>query len=148
MKILEPVKKALNYYKSQMIITNYVFPILLKENLTPIQVENRKLKTLKKFNKDLKEIAKIQGINSIQTIFRGFSGFRFHAKIAETAVRFQKLDLGYTEKVAVASVKMRRAETGCKLKQFQRFHRQLETLHRFHWFHWPFATVSKVSPTI
>jgi len=81
-KILEPVKKALNYYKSQMIITNYVFPILLKENLTPIQVENRKLKTLKKFNKDLKEIAKIQGINSNVTSYTIRHSFATNLKYA------------------------------------------------------------------
>lgn len=62
-QILEPVRKVLEYYKNQNRDTKYVFPILLKEGLTPIQIENRKHKTLKKFNKDLKEIAKIQGVN-------------------------------------------------------------------------------------
>ena len=41
-----------------------------------------------------------------------------------------------------------RKRPSCHLQQLQRFHRKLETLRRFHWFHWPFATVSKVSPTI
>lgn len=62
-QILEPVAKILAYYKSQNRPTKYVFPILLKEGLTPMQIENRKHKTLRKFNKDLKEIAKIQGVN-------------------------------------------------------------------------------------
>lgn len=62
-QILEPVRKVLEYYKNQNRDTKHVFPILLKEGLTPIQIENRKHKTLKKFNKDLKEIAKIQGVN-------------------------------------------------------------------------------------
>ncbi len=62
-QILEPVRKVLEYYRNQNRGTKYVFPILLKEGLTPIQIENRKHKTLKKFNKDLKEIAKIQGVN-------------------------------------------------------------------------------------
>lgn len=62
-QILEPVKKVLEYYKNQNRATNFVFPILLKENLTPMQIKNRKHKTLRRFNKDLKEIAKIQGVN-------------------------------------------------------------------------------------
>lgn len=61
-KILPPVKKILDYYKSQNRPTNYVFPILLKENLTPMQIENRRHKTITIFNKQLKEIAKIQGV--------------------------------------------------------------------------------------
>lgn len=61
-KMLEPVKKIIAYYKTQKRETDYVFPILLKNNLTPIQIENRKHKTLRNFNKQLKEIAKIQGV--------------------------------------------------------------------------------------
>jgi integrase/recombinase XerD len=56
-KILPPVKDIINYYKSQNRATNYVFPILLKDNLNPLQIEDRKAKTIKKFNKELKEIA-------------------------------------------------------------------------------------------
>ncbi|WP_438710748.1 phage integrase SAM-like domain-containing protein [Aquimarina muelleri] len=61
-KMLEPVKQVIAYYKVQNRPTDYVFPILLKDNLTPIQIENRKRKTLKAFNRQLKEIAKIQGV--------------------------------------------------------------------------------------
>jgi site-specific recombinase XerD len=46
-----------------------VFPILLKENLTPMQIENRKHKTLRRFNKQLKEIAKIQGVKKNVTSY-------------------------------------------------------------------------------
>ena len=44
-KILDPVQKILDYYKAQKRDTGYVFPTLLKKDLTPIQVENRKAKT-------------------------------------------------------------------------------------------------------
>ncbi|QLE00952.1 site-specific integrase [Galbibacter sp. BG1] len=57
-KILPPVKTILNYY-SKVSTTKYVFPILLRDKMSPSQIENRKSKTLKKYNKDLKEIAKI-----------------------------------------------------------------------------------------
>jgi len=62
-KILEPKKVILDYYKKQNRLTPFVFPIMLKIGLTPTQIENRKAKTLKKYNKQLKEIALIQGIN-------------------------------------------------------------------------------------
>ncbi|HFG0566271.1 site-specific integrase [Flavobacterium psychrophilum] len=68
-KILEPVRIILDEFKNQNITTDYVFPILLKEGLTPIQVENRKAKKLKQFNRDLKKIAEIQGIESKVTSY-------------------------------------------------------------------------------
>ncbi|MEJ4088330.1 site-specific integrase [Galbibacter orientalis] len=61
-KILPPVKVILEHY-SQIGDTKYIFPILLRKNMTPNQIENRKSKTLKKYNKDLKEIAKVCDIN-------------------------------------------------------------------------------------
>ncbi|WP_417443265.1 site-specific integrase [Joostella sp.] len=57
-KILPPVQDIIAHYKYRK-INKYLFPILLKEDLTPQQLENRKKKVLKKYNKDLKEIAKI-----------------------------------------------------------------------------------------
>jgi len=68
-KMLEPVKQIIAYYKIQNRPTDYVFPILLKDNLTPIQIENRKHKTLSKFNKQLKEIANIQGVQQNVTSY-------------------------------------------------------------------------------
>ncbi len=62
-KILQPVQDILDYYKEINIKTNYVFPILLNEGLTPIQIENRKAKKLKRFNSDLKKIAQLVGID-------------------------------------------------------------------------------------
>ena len=59
LKVLPPVQEILDYYQENSRGTKYVFPLLLKENMTPTQIENRKSKTLKKFNKDLKEIARI-----------------------------------------------------------------------------------------
>lgn len=58
-KILPPVQEILNYYKEHRNGSNYVFPILLKNNLSPIQIENRKKKTLTRYNQKLKEIAKL-----------------------------------------------------------------------------------------
>ena len=62
-KILPPVREILDYYLENSLGTKYVFPILLKDELTPLQLENRKHKTLQHYNKELKEIAKICGID-------------------------------------------------------------------------------------
>lgn len=68
-KMLEPVKQIVSYYKNQNRATDYVFPILLKDNLTPMQIENRKHKTLRRFNSQLKEIAKIHGVSEKVTSY-------------------------------------------------------------------------------
>ncbi|UOV42434.1 site-specific integrase, partial [Flavobacterium psychrophilum] len=44
-KIMLPVQEVLDYYASKNSLTDYIFPILLKNDLTPIQIENRKHKT-------------------------------------------------------------------------------------------------------
>jgi integrase len=61
-KILKPVEEILKYFKSINPSTPYVFPILPKAEMTPIQIENRKSKMIKKFNAELKEIARVLNI--------------------------------------------------------------------------------------
>ncbi|SFF61969.1 Site-specific recombinase XerD [Salegentibacter agarivorans] len=67
--ILPPVRDILNYFKARSIGTKYVFPLLLQDNMTPLQIENRKHKTLSKYNKDLKEIATICNIDKTLTSY-------------------------------------------------------------------------------
>jgi integrase len=81
-KMLAPVGKVIDYYKSQNRATDYVFPILLRDNLTPMQVENRKHKTLSKFNQQLKEIAKIQGVEQNVTSYVIRHSFATNLKFA------------------------------------------------------------------
>ncbi|WP_282148615.1 site-specific integrase [Algibacter lectus] len=81
-KMLEPVKQIVTYYRTQNRPTNYVFPILLKDNLTPMQIENRKHKTLSRFNKQLKEIAKIQGVKQNVTSYVVRHSFATNLKFA------------------------------------------------------------------
>lgn len=81
-KILAPVKKVIAYYKAQNRVTDYVFPILLKDNLTPMQIENRKHKTLSKFNQQLKEIAKVQGVEQNVTSYVIRHSFATNLKFA------------------------------------------------------------------
>ena len=63
LKILPPVQEILKFYEEHSRGTKFVFPLILKNEITPSQLENRKSKTLKKYNKDLKEIARICDID-------------------------------------------------------------------------------------
>ncbi len=68
-EITEKVEEILQFYKSQNRPTNYVFPILLHENLTPKQIANRKKKVMQRYNSKLKELAKIAGIEKTITTY-------------------------------------------------------------------------------
>ncbi|WP_415376402.1 phage integrase SAM-like domain-containing protein [Patiriisocius sp. Uisw_017] len=81
-KIMLPVEKILAYYRNKHSKTNYIFPILLSNELTPTQIENRKAKTLKKFNKDLKEIASLVGITTNVTSYTIRHSFATNLKYA------------------------------------------------------------------
>ncbi|WP_141402425.1 site-specific integrase [Sediminicola luteus] len=62
-KINPPLKAILDYYREHSLGTKYIFPILLYNDLTPLQLDHRKKKTLAQYNKGLKEIANLCGIN-------------------------------------------------------------------------------------
>ncbi|WP_395061788.1 tyrosine-type recombinase/integrase [Flavobacterium sp.] len=79
-KILEPITEILSYYKNQKRATKYVFPIILRIDSTPMQLENRKEKTLKKFNKDLKLLATICGIEDKITSYVARHSFATNLK--------------------------------------------------------------------
>lgn len=79
-KILNPVQLILNHYKGINTKTGYVFPILLHENLTPIQIENRKHKKLKRFNSDLKKIAEVLKIDKPITSYVARHSFATNLK--------------------------------------------------------------------
>ncbi|WP_417363668.1 phage integrase SAM-like domain-containing protein [Galbibacter sp.] len=79
-EILNPVAEILAYYKAQKRPTDYVFPILLRNNMTPMQIENRKAKTLKRYNKQLKEIASKCGIEEKLTSYVARHSFATNLK--------------------------------------------------------------------
>ena len=57
LEIIKPVQEILDYYKVQNRPIQYIFPILLHNDLTPQQIANRKHKVLRRYNQKLKEIA-------------------------------------------------------------------------------------------
>lgn len=96
-KMLEPVKKIIEYYKAQNRPSDYVFPILLSNDLTPTQIQNRKHKTLRRFNKQLKEIAKIQGINQNVTSYVIRHSFATNLKYAGISTDLIGESMGHTD---------------------------------------------------
>ncbi|MGB5436901.1 MAG: site-specific integrase [Maribacter sp.] len=68
-KIVPPVKVILDYYNQNRTDTNFVFPILLYDCMTPTQIENRKHKTLGQYNKSLKILAEKAGITKNVTSY-------------------------------------------------------------------------------
>jgi site-specific recombinase XerD len=79
-KLNENAKKILEYYKRFNIGTKYLFPILLKDNLSPMQIFNRKHKCLSKLNKDLKIIASLCNINFDLTSYSARHSFASNLK--------------------------------------------------------------------
>jgi len=63
-EVTPEMQKILDYYKAENRETGYIFPILLNENLTPIQIVNRKHEVLGRFNSKLKLIAKLAEIET------------------------------------------------------------------------------------
>lgn len=68
-EIIDEVRTILDYYKYSYPNTDYVFPILLHNDLTPKQISNRKHKVLQRINQKLKKIAKIVGIDENLTTY-------------------------------------------------------------------------------
>ncbi len=101
-KVLKPVEDILKYYKVLNITTNYVFPILLKEGLTPLQIENRKFKTLKKFNSDLKKIAQIVEINKPVTSYVARHSFATNLKEVGVSTDVISQSMGH-QNIAITS---------------------------------------------
>lgn len=62
-QINSEIQSILDFYEEEHTSSNYVFPILLKDDMTPKQIANRKHKVLARYNIKLKEIARIIGIS-------------------------------------------------------------------------------------
>lgn len=96
-KILPPVINILEHYKKQKRKTPYVFPILLKPKLTPIQVERRKKKALRSYNGKLKEIGKILGIDKKITSYTARHSFATNLKHIGVSTDIVSQSLGHQD---------------------------------------------------
>lgn len=68
-KIVPPVQEILNYYLENRRDTDFIFPILLHDVLTPTQIEYRKHKILSELNKSLKILSEMAGITKNVTSY-------------------------------------------------------------------------------
>ncbi len=86
LEIIENVQTILDYYKAQGRSTNYVFPILLSDDMTPGQISDRKHKVLQRYNSKLKEIAKLAGVEMKLTSYVARHSFANILKISGTPI--------------------------------------------------------------
>lgn len=63
-KLTEKTKAIILKYEPETMPIKYLFPILRKNNMTALQISNRKAKMLRQFNKDLKEVAKLANLDA------------------------------------------------------------------------------------
>lgn len=97
-KILPPVQDILDYYKSnKTTATKYVFPILLKDNLEPNQIENRKHKVLKDYNKNLKKLARLSGVTSNLTSYVARHSFANYMMVNGASTEVIRDSLGHQQ---------------------------------------------------
>ena len=94
-EILPIVQEILDFYKMQNLATDYVFPILLKENMTATEIQNRKHKKLKKFNNDLKKIAEILEIDKPISSYVARHSFATNLKHSGAATDIVSQSMGH-----------------------------------------------------
>ncbi len=85
-EINDGMAEILTYYSKQKNSSPYVFPILLKENLNPTQIADRKQKALLRYNKQLKEIGKLAKIDVPITSYVARHSFATLLKFSGTSV--------------------------------------------------------------
>lgn len=95
-EISEEIQEILNYYKYQNRSSEYVFPILLRDDLTPKQIAYRKHKVLQRYNKKLKEIAKIANVEQIITSYVARHSFATILKYLGTSVELISEMMGHS----------------------------------------------------
>lgn len=85
-EINEKMAEILDYYRSKRTDSQYVFPILLKNDLTPTQIADRKQKVLLRYNRQLKEIAALANIDVPITSYVARHSFATLLKFSGTSV--------------------------------------------------------------
>ncbi|BDB56071.1 site-specific integrase [Flavobacterium ammonificans] len=94
-KLISSAQEILNYY-SQKSFNNYLFPVLLNENMTPLQLKNREHKILGQINKSLKEILQVLEINKNITFYTARHSFATYLKFNNVSIDAVSEMLGHT----------------------------------------------------
>lgn len=85
-EIIQPMQDIIDFYKAQKRNSQYVFPILLQDDLTPIQIANRKHKVLSRYNSKLKEVGKLAEIDKPLSSYVARHSFATILKYSGTSV--------------------------------------------------------------
>lgn len=85
LKLLTPAKDIIDKYKANAKITGFVFPLILRQGLTPLQISNRKHKTLGEFNRNLKTIGLMCNIDFDLTSYVARHSMAQHLKLNKVA---------------------------------------------------------------
>lgn len=96
-EIIKSAQEILTYYKLQNRPTQYVFPILLDEDLTPKQIHYRKQKVLKTYNSRLKEIAFVAEIDAKLTSYVARHSFATILKMIGTSIEKISEMMGHSD---------------------------------------------------
>ncbi|NYJ26617.1 site-specific integrase [Allomuricauda sp. ARW1Y1] len=96
-KILAPAAEILEYYRKLDTGTAFIFPILLKDKMTPLQIENRKAKSLRRYNSQLKEIASILNIKKKVTSYTFRHSFATNLKYSGISADVIGQSMGHSD---------------------------------------------------
>ncbi len=96
-EIIDKAQEIIDYYKSQVRSSKYVFPILLRDDLTPIQIEYRKKKVLQSYNSKLKEIAALAKVDKNLTSYVARHSFATILKQKGTSVELISELMGHSD---------------------------------------------------
>ena len=102
-KILPPVEEIINNFHKQKRSTPFIFPILLREGMTPNQIFDRKHKALRKWNKDLKAIAELAGITNGITSYVARHSYATHMKQKGASIEVICESLGHSNVLVTMS---------------------------------------------
>lgn len=92
----DKAKEIVEFYKTKS-KSDFVFPILLHNDLTPVQMDNRKHKVLARFNLKLREIAKIAKIETHLTSYVARHSFATIMKIRGISIAIISELMGHAD---------------------------------------------------
>ena len=95
-KLMKSAQEILDYYNKKS-FTKFAFPILLSENMTTSQIENRAHKKLGQINPALKDIMQILKINKHITFYTARHSFATYLKFNNISIDAVSEMLGHTD---------------------------------------------------
>lgn len=95
-RITAPVQEVLDFFTSGDNESSFIFPILLRERMTPQQIFNRKHKVLRRYNKDLREIAEIVVIPDRITSYVARHSYATHMKQKGRSIEVISESMGHS----------------------------------------------------